>query len=38
MEIEGWSQTLTAGPLLLIAAAAIAVLLVLCLLYTSRCV
>ncbi|WP_098054235.1 GntP family permease [Kocuria marina] len=29
MEIEGWSQTLTAGPLLLIAAAAIAVLLVL---------
>ena len=29
MEIEGWSQTLTAGPLLLIATAAIAVLLVL---------
>ncbi|OBA44753.1 GntP family permease [Kocuria sp. ICS0012] len=29
MEIEGWSQTLTAGPLLLIAVAAIAVLLVL---------
>ena len=29
MEIEGWSQTLTAGPLLLIAAVAIAVLLVL---------
>lgn len=29
MDIEGWSQTLTAGPLLLIAAAAIAVLLVL---------
>ncbi|WP_270257259.1 GntP family permease [Kocuria marina] len=29
MEIEGWSQTLTAGPLLLIAAAAIAVLLVM---------
>ena len=29
MEIEGWSQSLTAGPLLLIAAAAIAVLLVL---------
>lgn len=29
MEIEGWSQTLTAGPLLWIAAAAIAVLLVL---------
>lgn len=29
MEIEGWSQTLTAGPLLLIAVAAIAALLVL---------
>ena len=29
VEIEGWSQTLTAGPLLLIAVAAIAVLLVL---------